>query len=109
MPFKFSGFYNEYKTGIDNILVQNKDHFHNKLYFSHVISLVEKYLYDLFIYEVSSNKTALDKLASHNKFKGQSLKIPFLLHNKVEDFMIKAMKNFVWHKLNDVDAFYKHV
>ncbi len=104
-----SKFYQNYQIGINNIKSQNKDFFHNKLYFSHVISLLEKYLHDLFIHEISSNRNALIKLASHNNFRGQSLKIPFLLHNKVEDYMIHAMKNFVWHRLNDVDAFYKNV
>jgi len=104
-----SSFFEEYKSGIDCISSQNRDDFHNKLYFSNVISLMEKYLYDLFIYEISNDRVALVKLGTQNRFKLESLKIPYLLHNCVEDFIINSMKNLVWHRLNDVDVFYKNV
>ena len=104
-----SRFFDEYKYGIDCINSQNRDNFHNQLYFSNVISLMEKYLYDLFLYEITNDRIALVKLGSQNKFKSESLKIPYLLHNCVEDFIINSMKNLVWHRLNDVDVFYKNV
>ena len=104
-----SSFFEEYKTGIDCINSQNRDDFHNKLYFSNTVSLMEKYLYDLFVYEITNDRVALVKLGSQNKFKSESLKIPYLLHNCVEDFIINSMKNLVWHRLNDVDVFYKNV
>ena len=31
------------------------------------------------------------------------------MHNSVEDYIINAMKNIVWHRLNDIDVFYKKV
>jgi hypothetical protein len=108
-PQSHSGFYQQYVVGVDNITAQNKDSFHNQLYFANMISLMEKYLSDLFIHEISTNQTALVKLASHKHFKSMSLKIPFLLHNRVEDYMINAMKSMVWHRLNDVEMFYKNV
>jgi hypothetical protein len=104
-----SRFLAEYQTGIEKIIGQHKDEFHNKLYFSNVISLMEKYLYDVFVYEISTNRTSLIKLASQNKFRTESLKIPYLLQNSVENFLINAVKNFVWHRLNDIDVFYKNV
>jgi hypothetical protein len=104
-----SQFFVEFKIGIDCVVLQNKDDFHNKLYFSNIVSLMEKYLYDLFIHEISTDRTALVKLGSQNKFRAESLKIPYLLQNSVEDFIITAVKNFVWHRLNDVDVFYKNV
>ena len=70
---------------------------------------MEKYLYDLFIHEISTDRAALIKLGSQNKFRTESLKIPYLLQNSVENFIINAVKNFVWHRLNDVDVFYKNV
>ena len=104
-----SRFLVEYHSGIKTIESQSKDEFHNKLYFSNVISLMEKYLYDLFVDEISTNRTALVKLGTQNKFKTESLKIPYLLQNTVENFLINAVKNFVWHRLNDIDVFYKNV
>lgn len=105
-----SSFFVVFDNGISIIKQQNKqDYFHNKLYFSHIISLMEMYLYDLFVQEISTNRDALVKLAAQDKFKSLSLKIPFLLHNTVEDFIIHTVKNFVWHRLNDVDVLYKNV
>ena len=104
-----SNFFVEYQSGIDIIVNQSGDDFHNKLYFSNVVSLMEKYLYDLFVHEISNDRTALVKLGSQNKFKSESLKIPFFLQNRVEDFIINSVKNLVWHRLNDVDVLYKNV
>jgi len=105
-----SRFYDEYQSGIRIITAQNNnDEFHNKLYYSNVISLMEKYLYDLFIYEISSDRNALVTLGTQNKFSAASLKIPYLLHNSVEKYIINTMKNIVWHRLNDIDVFYKNV
>ncbi len=104
-----SGFYEEYKAGINIVSQQGRDKFHNKLYYSNVVSLMEKYLYDLFIHEISTDRAALVELGSQKKFRSESLKIPYLLQNKVEDFIINAMKNLVWHRLNNVDVFYKNV
>ncbi|MBF0451806.1 MAG: hypothetical protein HQK75_13970 [Candidatus Magnetomorum sp.] len=105
-----SKFYDEFQSGINKIISQtNNDAFHNKLYYSNVISLMEKYLYDLFISKISSDRNALVTLGTLKKFSNVSLKIPYLLHNSVEDFIINAMKNIVWHRLNDIDVFYKKV
>lgn len=104
-----SCFFVEFESGINCIRGQNGDNFHNKLYFSNVVSLMEKYLYDLFIHEISTDRVAMVKLGSQNKFKSEALKIPWLLHNRVEDFIINATKNLVWHRLNDVNVLYKSV
>ena len=104
-----SSFYEEFCSGIEIIENQNNDEFHNKLYFSNVISLMEKYLYDLFIHEISSNRKAIVRLGTQNKFRTESLKIPYLLHHTVEEYLITAMKNMVWHRLNDIDVLFKNV
>ncbi len=105
-----SRFYDEYQSGMRKITLQtNNDEFHNQLYYSNVISLMEKYLYDLFIYKISSDRNALVTLGTQKKFSAVSLKIPYLLHNRVEEYIINAMKNMVWHRLNDIDVFYKNV
>jgi len=108
-PYTPSRFYAEFESGIEQIKNQGKDAFHNKLYFSNIVSLMEKYLYDLFVFEITTDRSALVKLGHQNKFRSISLKIPYLLQNTVEDYLIKAAKNLVWHRLNDVDVFYKNV
>ncbi len=101
-----SRFYDEYQSGIRIITVQtNNDEFHNKLYYSNVISLMEKYLYDLFIYKISSDRNALVILGTQKKFSAMSLKIPYLLHNRVEEYIINAMKNMVWQLLEKFDDY----
>ena len=102
-------FYEEFCSGIEVIESQCNDEFHNKLCFSNVISLMEKYLYDLFIHEISSNREAIVRLGTQNKFRTESLKIPYLLHHTVEEYLINAMKNMVWHRLNDIDVLFKNV
>tara|TARA_R110002167_G_scaffold2284_3_gene11691 strand:- start:981 stop:1511 length:531 start_codon:yes stop_codon:yes gene_type:complete len=104
-----SQFFMEFQGGIDRIKSQTNDDFHNKLYFSNVVSLMEKYLYDLFVHEIATDRTALVKLGSQNKFKSASLNIPYLLQNSVEDYIITVVKKLVWHRLNDIDVLYKNV
>ena len=43
------------------------------------------------------------------KFRTESLKIPYLLHHTVEEYLINAMKNMVWHRFNDIDVSFKNV
>ncbi|MCY4328960.1 MAG: hypothetical protein OXC48_02570 [Endozoicomonadaceae bacterium] len=96
-------------SGIKLIESQTNDEFNNKLYYANVISLMEKYLSDIFIHEISSSREAIVRLSTQNKFRSESLKIPYLLHHTVEDFLINSMKNTVWHRLNDIDVLFKNV
>lgn len=112
MTFSYqpSQFLITFQIGIEQVREQpHYDDFHQKLYFSHTISLMEKYLSDVFVYEISNNRDRLIRLAQHSRFQSESLKIPYLLHHKVEDFMINSIKNLVWHRLNDVDVLYTTV
>lgn len=88
---------------------QAGDAFHNQLYFANLVSLLEKYLQDLFLHEITSNRSALIKLGTQGKFRSEALKIPYLLHNSVEDFLIRSMKGIVWHRLNDIDVLFQNV
>ena len=101
-------FYAAFSSGIEMIKNQSRDEFHNRLYYANLISLMEKYLYDLFIYEISSNREAIVKLGLQNRFKSESLKIPYLLNHTVEEYLINVMKHVVWHRLNDIDVLFKN-
>lgn len=98
-----------FEEGIHQVKDQNKDSFHNQLYFSHVISLMEQYLSSLFIFEIESNPASLQKLASHDKFRSATVTVPFALNNSMEEYLIKSMKSLVWHRLNDVEMYFKKV
>ena len=104
-----SSFYRDFKIGLDYLKEQEGDELHRCLYFSNVISLMEKYLLDLFIYEISTDRNKIVKLATHPKFKAQSIKLTYALNNSMEEYIIHSMKNIVWHRLNDIDIFYKAV
>lgn len=103
---EFLGVFND---GIANIKAQNRDDFHNQLYFSNVISLMEQFLSNLFIFEITECHQSLQKLASHDKFRSATVTIPFALNNSIETYLVRSMKALVWHCLNDVEMYYKKV
>lgn len=104
-----SQFYKEFQLGLEYLNRQDGDELHRSLYYSNMVSLMEKYLLDIFIHEISTDRDKIIKLATHPKFKSQSIKIPYALNHSVEEHIINAMKNIVWHRLNDIDVFYKIV
>jgi hypothetical protein len=70
---------------------------------------MEKYLYDIFIHEISTNNHKLRALANQNKFKEQKLGVAFALNNSVSSWIIDTMIKMVWHRLNDIQILYKDV
>lgn len=106
-------FFSKFSAGIhateQHIALQTDGNFHYPLYFAHLFTLMEQYLGDVFIYEISTDRNCLVKLSQHPKFQSDSLKIPFLMHNSVEDYLIFSMQNMVWHRLNEVDVLYRQV
>ena len=104
-----SGFYNSFESELNALKTYQNDPLINRLLFSHTISIMEKYLSDLFIHEISFNDVKLKRLANQNKFKEQKLSVAFALNNSVSDWMINTMKKIVWHRLNDIQILYKDV
>lgn len=104
-----SSFFQQFKTDIETLDTSLQDPLHNKLYFAHCITLMEKYLSDLFIHEVTTNRESLIKVGLLNKYKDQTIKVGYLLHNSVEDYIIDSLKKMLWHRINDADVLYKHV
>lgn len=102
-------FLSVFNQGITQVKEQEKELFHNQLYFSNVISLMEQYLSNLFIFEIENDSTSLQRLANHDKFRSATVTIPFALNNSIESYLIKSMKSLVWHRLNDVEMYYKKV
>lgn len=84
------------------------DEFHRQLYFSNVISLMEKYLYDLFMHEITTKENVFKLMTSAQKFVGQKYKVVEIYNGDVKGKVINSVKNLVWHRLNDVDPLYKH-
>lgn len=97
-----------FKEGIKQIESRKWDNFHNQLYFSKVISLMEHYLSSLFVFEISNNEAALKKLANTN-FSSTNVRVPYALNNCMKEHIINSMKNEVWHRLNVVDGYFKSV
>lgn len=105
-----SQFFKSFQLGVDQIRAsETTDDLHLKLYISYIVSLMEKYLSDVFIYEISTNRENLMRLATHPKFRQQKLTLPYVLNHDVEAYLITSVKNLVWHRLNDVETLYKHV
>ena len=104
-----SEFYRAFKNSMDHLKAYPSDPLLNQLFFSHIISVMEKYLYDLFIHEISEDNKKLRRLANQNKFKEQKLGVAFALNHSVADWIIDTMKKMVWHRLNDIQILYKEV
>ncbi len=104
-----SPFYEEFQMGLENIRKAPKSSFLNNLYFTNIISLLEKYLYDLFIHEISNKHSLVQKLANTKKFKEQRLAVAFALNEDVKSWIIKSMKSLVFHRLNNVKLFFKNI
>jgi len=104
-----SEFYVSFKDSIDGLRGYSSDSLLNRLFFSHVISVMEKYLYDIFIHEISEDSTKLKRLANQNKFKEQKIGVAFALNNSVANWIIDTIKKMVWHRLNDIQILYKDV
>ncbi|MFA0492025.1 hypothetical protein BCT41_15120 [Vibrio splendidus] len=109
-PYTPSQFMNELQTGI--VVIQtnslNCDQFHSQLYFSNVISLMEKYLYDLFIHEITTKDDVFKLMSSAQKFSTQKYPISEIFNGNVKNKVVNAVKNMVWHRLNDIDPLFKH-
>jgi len=104
-----SPFYQSFKADIDALSGIQNDSLLNRLVFSQTITVMEKYLYDVFIHEISSDPAKLQRLANENKFKEQKLAVAFALNNNVSDWIVDTMKKMVWHRLNDIHILYKNV
>jgi hypothetical protein len=104
-----SQFYQSFKSNLEALRCFPEDLLLNRLLFSQIITLLEKYLLDVFIHEITTNTTKLQTLANHNKFREQKLGIAFALNNSVRDWIIDTMRKMVWHRLNDVQILYKAV
>lgn len=104
-----SQFYHSFRTDIDALAGIEGSPLLNRMAFSQAITVMEKYLYDVFLSEISSNDRKLQRLANENRFKEQKLSVAFALNNSVGDWMIRSMRMMVWHRLNDVQIIYKNV
>lgn len=105
-----SSFSTDFSNGISLIqqAAADTDGFHRQLYFSNVISLMEKYLSDLFLYEVTAKEDVFKLMTTANKFKTQKYAVAEVFNGDVKIKVINSVKNLVWHRLNDIDPLYKH-
>jgi hypothetical protein len=91
----------------DLVANRPRDPLVNRLYFAHAVTLMEKYLSDVLIAEIRENPAALRRLADTPKFRDQCLPIPMALNISITEYLVRAMQNEVWHRLNDVKVFYR--
>ncbi|CAK1711401.1 RiboL-PSP-HEPN domain-containing protein [Vibrio crassostreae] len=105
-----STFSADFHEGIVRIqqAASNADSFHRKLYYSNVVSLMEKYLSDLFLYEITENDEKFNLMTSAQKFQTQKYPVAEIFNGDVKEKVITSIKNLVWHRLNDIDPLFKH-
>lgn len=106
-----STYYQDFKAGLDKIALQveHADDFHLALYYASLVSMMEKYLFDVFITEIESDQSAFLRMCTMDKFANQTFKLSQILHGDIKKHVITSVKSMVWHRLNDVDLLYKKV
>ena len=106
-----SAHYMIFREGIDKITsqVENANEFHLSLYYASMVSMMEKYLHDIFIAEVECNEDAFWRMCKMNKFQDMKFSIFQALKGNVKNHAINSVKSMVWHRLNDVELFFKTV
>ncbi|MBA6222612.1 hypothetical protein H4J51_17465 [Colwellia sp. MB02u-18] len=109
-PLASSSFSTDFLNGITTIqsLSPESDGFHKQLYFSNIISLMEKYLSDLFIHEITSKDNIFNLMTSAHKFQSQKYVVKEIFNGDVKTKVINSVKNLVWHRINDIDPLFKH-
>lgn len=87
--------------------LDNADDFHLELYYSNIITTMEKYLYDLYVNEVSNDQQAFNKMCKLPKFANLKYPLQQALHQDIRVNVINTVKNMVWHRLNDLAPMFK--
>lgn len=105
-----SSFFEEFQAGLSKISTSlgNADQFHLNLYYSSMISMMEKYLFDVFVAEIEGNDDAFRKMCLTDRFKNTSYPLAQILMSDIKKTVINTVKNMVWHRLPDVDYLYKN-
>lgn len=109
VQYKPSIFFTQFSDDIAKVInkLTEADDFHLKLYYSNIISAMEKYLYDLCITEISTNKDTFMKMCTNDKFANQRYPLPVILHQDISVIIINSVKSMVWHRLNDIDPLFR--
>jgi hypothetical protein len=95
------------KMGLLSSLISNADQFHLQLYYSNVVSVMEKYLYDLYVGEITSCDSAFKEMCKLQKFSTQKYPLLEVLNQDIKAKVINSVQNLVWHRLNDLDPLFK--
>lgn len=105
-----SACFEEFQAGLSKIAasVGNADQFHLNLYYSSMVTMMEKYLFDVFVAEIEGNEDAFRKMSLTDKFKNKSYPLVQILMSDIKKTVIDTVKNMVWHRLPDIDYLYKH-
>lgn len=108
-PYNPTPCYNQFQVDITRINDQlaTTDDFHRPLYYSNVVSIMEKYLYDLYIGEVTSCDNSFKEMCKLPKFAMQKYPLQEILYQDIKAKVINSVKNMVWHRLNDLDPIFK--
>lgn len=104
-------YYIQFRTGLEQISaqVESADAFHLALYHASMVSMMEKYLFDVFINEIETSNNAFLKMSQMDRFKNLSYKLSVILNNEIKKIVINTVKNMIWHRLNDIEPLFKNV
>lgn len=105
-----SPYFEQFQAGLAKIgeSLDNADKFHLNLYFSSMIAMMEKYLFDVYVDEIEGNDDAFYKMSLTDKYKNTSYPLAQILKGDIRKTVINTVKNLIWHRLNDIDYLYKN-
>jgi len=84
------------------------DEYLNKLLYANIITILEKYLYNIFITLLNSDIKLLKNLTISSKFKNQKIPLKTAL-NDVEKYIFEMVKGLNYHNLSDIEPLFSEV
>jgi len=105
-----SSYYEQFQAGLSKISesLDKADSFHLNLYYSSIVAMVEKYLFDVYVNEIEGDEEAFFRMSLTDKYRNTSYSLAQVLKGDVKKTVINSIKNLVWHRLNDIDYLYKN-
>jgi len=84
------------------------DKYLNNLLYANIITILETYLYNLFVFLLHNDFKLLKKLTTSSKFKNQKIPLKLALTN-IEKYIIEMIKGLNYHNLSDIEPLFREV
>jgi len=102
-------FYIEAKNNLEYISQKiSDDKYLNNLLYANIVTILETYLYKVFIFLLDNNPKLFKNLANSSKFKNQKVSLKLALSN-IKSHIFIMIRRLTYHNLADIELIYKEV